>query len=431
MRVLTSDETPLDWESRKIGYYVEKHKGGAPLKPLDFSESGFPVIPKKAIQLGNQLVIKRQTYCTTQFADENTRSIVDSSYTITTLRDLVPTGPTIGTVVNFYTDEQYILSQGVYGLKLKDNINRDYFAYLSNTYLYRNVMRRVMVGSTQVHIRTPEYLNLEIQTPPLPEQRKIAKTLSKWDKAIATTEKLIDTSKQQKKALMQQLLTGKKRLVNPETGKVFEGEWGEVRLIDTANKEKYSFTGGPFGSDLKSSDYTESGVRIIQLQNIGDGCFHNSYKIFTSEEKADELSSCNIFPEDIIISKMGDPVARATLIPDFHHRYVMASDGIRLAVDKHRFNNSFVLEVINFESFRNTALSKSTGSTRKRIGLTDLKNIKLRAPQLIEQKKIASVLTAADKEIELHQTKLAHFKQEKKALMQQLLTGKRRVKVGG
>jgi len=46
--------------------------------------------------------------------------------------------------------------------------------------------------------------------------------------------------------------------------------WEETKLIDTSAKEKYSFTGGPFGSDLKSSDYTDNGVRIIQLQNIGD-----------------------------------------------------------------------------------------------------------------------------------------------------------------
>ena len=65
---------------------------------------------------------------------------------------------------------------------------------------------------------------LNILTPPIEEQRKIAKILSTWDKAISTTECLIDNSKQQKKALMQQLLTGKKRLLD-DSGKPFEGEW--------------------------------------------------------------------------------------------------------------------------------------------------------------------------------------------------------------
>ncbi|WP_375750012.1 restriction endonuclease subunit S [Vibrio sp. HN007] len=313
----------------------------------------------------------------------------------------------------------------------KPNSDMKWLSYVLASEHSRYTLSNLATGTSgsMKNITKGELLGLKIGIPPLPEQRKIAKILSTWDKAIATNEKLIETSKQQKKALMQQLLTGKKRLLNPETGKVFEKDWEEVRLIDTAGKEKYSFTGGPFGSDLKSSDYTQSGVRIIQLQNIGDGCFHNSYQIFTSQQKANELASCNIFPGDIIISKMGDPVARATIIPAFHQRYLMASDGIRLAVDRSKYNNNFILEMVNYSNFRNNALSKSTGSTRKRIGLTDLKNIRLKIPQLEEQQKIASVLSIANKEIEVLEAKLSHLKQEKKALMQQLLTGKRRVKV--
>jgi len=224
MRLLAKEDTPSDWISQKIGSYVLGHKGGAALRPNDFSDTGFPVIPKKAIQPTGELLIENPTYCTNEFASNNKRSIVDSSYTITTLRDLVPTGPTIGTVVNFSNEEKYILSQGVYGLRLNDDLDKKYLSYLSNTAFYRKVMQRIMVGSTQVHIRTPEYLDLEIQLPPLPEQQKIAKILSTWDKAISTTERLIDNSTQQKKALMQQLLTGKKRLLD-ESGKRFEGEW--------------------------------------------------------------------------------------------------------------------------------------------------------------------------------------------------------------
>jgi len=97
------------------------------------------------------------------------------------------------------------------------------------------------------------------------------------------------------------------------------GEWEEKKLIDTADKKvKWSFIGGPFGSNLKSSDYVESGIRVIQLQNIGDAEFLDDYKIFTSEEKATELLSNNIYPGDIILSKMGDPVGRACLIVAAH-----------------------------------------------------------------------------------------------------------------
>jgi type I restriction enzyme, S subunit len=119
----------------------------------------------------------------------------------------------------------------------------------------------------------------------------------------------------------------------------------------------------------------DEGVRIIQLQNIEDGEFEDEYEIYTSTQKADELLSCNIYPGDIILSKMGDPVARAGIIPAHCNRYLMCSDGIRLAVDQKRFNTYFVYAVINAPNFRTKAENASTGSTRKRIGLTELRNL--------------------------------------------------------
>lgn len=205
-------------------------------------------------------------------------------------------------------------------------------------------------------------------------------------------------------------------------------DWKNCKFSDIPDQKiKWSLTGGPFGSDLKSSDYTdESGVRIIQLQNIGDGSFLNSYKIFTSEEKADQLIGCNIYPGELILSKMGDPVTRTCIIPDFHDRYLMASDGIRLVPDKTKFDKKFVLEFINFELFRNIAIAHSTGSTRQRIGLGDLKKLPFVCPPLPEQQKIATILSTWDKAIDKLTQLIATKEQRKKGLMQQLLTGKKR-----
>lgn len=199
--------------------------------------------------------------------------------------------------------------------------------------------------------------------------------------------------------------------------------WAEYKIKDTANiNDRYSFTGGPFGSDLKSEDYTANGVRIIQLQNIGDGVFKNKYKIYTSEEKADALHSCNIYPNDIILSKMGDPVARAVIMPNLSPRYVMASDGIRLAINKGKFDTKFIHDTINSVPFRNQAELNSTGSTRKRIGLTQLRELTFIAPPLPEQQKIAAILTSVDDVIEKTQAQIDKLKDLKTGMMQELLT---------
>lgn len=199
-------------------------------------------------------------------------------------------------------------------------------------------------------------------------------------------------------------------------------DWEIKNLIDTAKDEPYSFTGGPFGSNLKESSYTDSGVRIIQLQNIGDGAFLNEYQIFTSEEKADQLKSCNIYPGDIIIAKMADPVARACLIPNSDKRYLMASDGIRLSVSEKLYDKTFILYSINSKYFRENAERHSSGTTRLRIGLTELKNLPLAIPPLVEQKKIAEILSTVDEAIEKTDQIIEKTKEAKKGLMQRLLT---------
>lgn len=202
---------------------------------------------------------------------------------------------------------------------------------------------------------------------------------------------------------------------------VDEGEWEEKKLIETTDERvKWSFAGGPFGSNLKATDYTREGIRIIQLQNIGDGEFNDDYKIYTSEEKANELLSCNIYSGEIILSKMGDPVGRACIIPDILKRCVMASDGIRLVVDEKRYSKYFIYSLINSIHIRTAIEKKATGSTRKRIGLDELKAVKLIVPQKLEQQKIASCLSSLDEMIAAQGQKLDLLKDHKKGLMQKL-----------
>ena len=138
---------------------------------------------------------------------------------------------------------------------------------------------------------------------------------------------------------------------------VIPEDWEITNFESIADKnKKWSITGGPFGSNLKTTDYTDDGIQIIQLQNIGDGKFINESQVFTSEEKANELLSCNIYPGDIILSKMGDPVTRACFIPNIAVRLLMASDGIRLVVNEKYFNKKFIHDYVNSIYFRKRAI---------------------------------------------------------------------------
>ena len=242
----------------------------------------------------------------------------------------------------------------------------------------------------------------------LPEQNKIAKILSTWDKAISTTEQLLANSQQQKKSLMQQLLTGKKRLLD-NNGVGFSGEWKSYHLSHVAVIV--------MGSSPKSEAYNENGVGLPLLQGNADIKNRISApRVFTSEI----TKECEI--GDILLSVRA-PVGTVAIS---EHKACIGR-GIAALHAKPNFDQSFIYQFLLW--FEPKWGSLSQGSTFESINSDDIKNLKIKVPNFGEQQKIAAVLTTADQEITTLQQKLDALKQEKQALMQQLLTGKRRVKV--
>jgi Restriction endonuclease S subunits len=300
----------------------------------------------------------------------------------------------------------------------RESLDSEYLYYaLTHVGLWRLADTTSIPQINNKHIQP-----LSLARPPLTEQRAIARALSDVDALLDGLTRLIAKKRDLKQAAMQQLLTGRTRLAG------FKEKWKAIQFADLADRNTpWSIVGGPFGSNLKAMDYTDEGVRIIQLQNIGDGQFVDDYAIYTSEVKADELLSNNIYPGEIIISKMGDPVARACRVPMTDQRYLMASDGIRLVVDPRRFDVRFVLAYINAPEFRCAASMASTGSTRQRIGIDDLRRLPFAQPSFEEQTAIATVLSEMDAELAALEARRAKTQALKQAMMQSLLTGRIRL----
>ena len=408
-----------EWDTKKLGEISEIVRGGSP-RPI-------------------------QNFLTTNESGINWLKIADVSsdtkYITETKEKIIKEGLSSTREVN---SGDLILSNSMsfgrpYILKIKTCIHDGWIAIrnISNKtfeyYLYYFILSEASQKYFQTNAAGAAVKNLNaaiIKLLPIylskdkREQQKIASCLSSLDEVIAAQGQKLDLLKDHKKGLMQKLFPQEGEKVPKYRFKEFEkdGEWVEKKIIETTDKKiKWSFTGGPFGSNLKASDYTTEGIRIIQLQNIGDGEFNNEYKIYTSKEKADELLSCNIYSDEIILSKMGDPVGRACIIPSYLNRCVMASDGIRLVVDEKKYSKYFIYSIINSKQIREAIEKKSTGSTRKRIGLDELKGIELMIPNTIkEQQKIASCLSSLDALITAQTEKIEQLKLHKKGLMQGL-----------
>ncbi|KXV77887.1 hypothetical protein AD954_05175 [Acetobacter cerevisiae] len=271
----------------------------------------------------------------------------------------------------------------------------------------------------QKHLNVGAYQQVEIPLPPLPEQKKIAAILSTWDRAIDGTEKLLANSQQQKKALMQQLLTGKKRLSG------FTGEWKVNRLGEIYS----SFTGlsgktkNDFGSGYKYITYKNvflnSCVNIKDIEYVEIKTNENQNKLqygdilfTTSSETPEEVGMSSVF-----LYGGNDIFYLNSFCFGFRPKNSLV------------MNPNFSQFLFRGEEIRRKIQLLAQGATRYNISKNKLSEISLNLPPLPEQKAIAAVLSTSDEEITALESDLARLRQEKKALMQQLLTGKRRVTV--
>ena len=299
-------------------------------------------------------------------------------------------------------------NQACAAIILKAGYHVDYY-YQFLISQYDNIREMANSGG-QENLSSGIVKSIKVPVPPLPEQKKIAQILSTWDRAISTTEQLLANSQQQKKALMQQLLTGKKRLLD-NNGVRFSRKWESYLLGDwlqeftkkSVNNDQYEVLTSSRSGLVKQSEYFADS-RIAQRDNVGFNIIPPGY--ITYRSRSDDslfFFNRNDFPFTGIIS---------TYYPVFNF-----PDG----------DTNFFLNLLN----RNAAFFSgySVGTSQKVLSLNALKSVKINLPESEEQQKIAAVLFTADKEITILQQQLDALKQEKKALMQQLLTGKRRVKI--
>lgn len=273
----------------------------------------------------------------------------------------------------------------------------DYLIKILQSENARNFFKKVAKQAVaQCSINQQDVKSLPIPLPPLPEQKKIAEILSTWDKAIETVEKLVANSQQQKKALMQQLLTAQKRLLD-ENGVKFGGEWGKGKLSDLANISK--------GKALSSKNIKSGNYPVIAGGKTSPYC-HND---FTHE---------NV----VTVSASG---AYAGYVA-YHSSKIWASD-CSVITEKGNSDIKFIFQLLSY--LQSTIYSLQSGGAQPHVYPKDLEIIEVGIPSKKEQKKIAQVLMLADREIDLYQQQLDKLKLEKKSLMQQLLTGQKRVKL--
>ena len=293
--------------------------------------------------------------------------------------------------------------------------------YLANTLKLQN--NRVLhecakVGTTVESLGTDLLKGFKIVAPDIKEQGRIMAIIGTWGKAISKTEKLIKAKKRYKKGLMQRLLSGKVRF--PE----FEGEdWNEVKLGDITEVISSNL-------DKKIKEGQED-VRLCNYMDVYDNAIIDSSLPFMESTASErEIEKYTLKQDDVIITKdseTADDIANAAVVKKLESRVLCGYHLAILRPNKEKVLGDFLAKQIMTFVYRKQFFQMANGATRYGLRISDIENAKFNIPSLEEQKKISTLINSINNEINLLNKQKLAFENQKKGLMQQLLTGKVRV----
>jgi type I restriction enzyme S subunit len=309
----------------------------------------------------------------------------------------------------------WVTDNALYTKIISDSCNISYLTYKLQ---FEDLSKLRSKGGQPLISQQPIYL-YKIILPPLPEQQKIAEILSVWDNAIDLQSRLIASLQIRKRALMQQLLTGKKRL------KEFSGEWKTVKLGDIGEISSA-------GVDKKIIE-GEQPIRLVNFLDVyrRDFIYSNELNHWVTASKY-KIEKCSVKKGDIFFtpsSEVSNDIGISTVVMEDIPDAVYSYHVVRLRLNEN-WDLKYRAYAFKTDNFFKQAETLCDGSGQRYvISQPNFRKMTVKVPSLAEQTAIASILSSTDNEISLAQKKLAAMKTQKKGLMQQLLIGKRRVKV--
>lgn len=390
-------QVPQGWEVKKLGEVVEINK--LTLKDNTDPNYKFTYIDLSSINKGNVTLSNEELFF--KNAPSRARRIIEEdNIIIATVRPNLQ-----GFAYIDFPCKDYIVSTGFAVLSYKNNI---YMKFLYNMF-YSNILmgqiNAIITGSNYPAINSNDIKNFSIPVPPLEEQKKIAEILSLWDKAIEQTKELIAYKEKQKKGLMQALLTGKKRLNG------FTDEWKTYKLKELLKE-----------CNIRNKNNIENNILSVS----------NKYGFIKQTDFFDKIvaskDTCNykiIYINQFAYNPSRINVGSIALLKNYESG-ILSPMYIVFECINELYNIYFNYWIQSY-LFMGIIKSYLSGSVRDSLNFKDMARISITIPPLDEQKAIADILSSADEEIELLNKQLELYTEQKKGLMQNLLTGKVRV----
>ena len=310
------------------------------------------------------------------------------------------------------------LAPNMYLVKFSSGMDEDFAFQVIISESFQNRLLESCANTTLKAINKSSFRGIEVAVPPLPEQQKIATILSSVDDVIEKTRVQIDKLKDLKTGMMQELLTkgiGHTEFKDSPVGRIPES-WSVVRLGDITVEHKQGY--------YSKERYSENGTYVIRITDMASPkiSFTEMPKMVISK---DEVEAYRVKEGDFLFARSG-AIGRYGIY-ESKNQAVFASYLIRFRFDPERCINYFIGYCYESDFCQHQIASITQGSSNININANNIKDIMIPLPSVSEQNKICIRLKSLDKRIDLLSLKYQQLNSIKKALMQDLLTGKVRV----
>jgi len=396
---------PMEWKVKQLGQLGSIYRGkGIPKSKL--ADEGVPCIIYGELYTKYNNVIEDVESRTDSETAENGMEIKFGDILFTGSGE---TAVEIGKAAMYINRKSAYIGGDLIVLRPKNKIKNKVYGYLLNTDFVNVQKYKKAQGHSVVHIYGDNIKRLYVPLIPSNEQQKIADILSAWDRAIELKESLIKEKEERKKGLKSKIFSE----TNLRDWKKYSlGEIGEFRTSSVNKKDNID------DEQVKLLNYMDVYNNKLITSNI-------DYMITTATQH--QVVTNNVKIGDVFFtpsSETRDDIGHSAVaikqIDDLVYSYHLIRYRINpniefdLGFRAYCFNNDYILKQMS---------RLCTGSTRYTLSISDLESIEFYLPPLDEQKKIANLLSTADKEIDLLKQELSLLKEQKKGLMQLLLTG--------
>lgn len=270
-----------------------------------------------------------------------------------------------------------------HGMVLRPNvevIDPDFFPLFISSDYFLDAAIKISVGSLSPTINWRDLKILEFDLPDLETQRKLAAVL--WS--------INDTMESYKK-----LISATDELVKSQFMEQFGSYLGDETRCATVEQVCTVFADGDW---IESKDQADDGIRLIQTGNVGNGVYLDKGERarYIDEETFVRLNCTEVLPNDILISRLPDPVGRACIIPDGLGKSITAVDCSIVRLKSHVLPEFFVAYTMT-TLYAAQIGSSVTGSTRKRISRKNLGQVVIPTPDIDQQEQFAAFVRQSDK----------------------------------